>query len=663
MARIRKNKKPLPENTAKVDGGYILEESDQTVTTNGHLAYNFLSGIRSIDANYTNNDLLIEKMCSDSVISAALDIWTEDALQKDPLTGEIFNVEVESADDDLVAKKLAEGLAQRLNKLLKIDLNMEKYLANYTKRILKYGNCMVKLDFADALVDERLKLKETSVDSKNIYTKVALKLCNILNESNDSSSTSNTTRSFDHPLKMLNDGALADDYKVDYEYMLEHCTIDDIDESTKKVLTEEILSGEKKEKTVRGRWYTEVLGHGTNIYELSSKQMVIAYIDRDAPNKFIKPANIINFSNNTGKHRVSFEVGDIYEDANQKEYYQLERGESFIENAMVAWQVLSALEDILLLTRMSRSILYRIFSVEVGNKDNKETARILDRLKNRLKLEETEDIRSKIYSSTLAQVPLADSVFIPTRNGVGVTDVKTIGGDVNLRDAVDLDYFRDKLHSALRIPAPYLSYTESLPGGIGDSSLTRMDIRYSRTIARIQSILAEGLKDICIRYLELTIGKKALNELPRFKVKFTSINSAEDASRAELQQTFMKTLSESLEGLKALGVDIASNPEGYKNTREQLLSQYFGAILLEKIKKDEELMNVSSPQEMAKSSDSSANLDFGENSDSGGVDINIDNSQEEPSIEEPAEEPAEEPSIEPAEDMGVEPAETTNELS
>ena len=121
MARIRKNKKPLPENTAKVDGGYILEESDQTVTTNGHLAYNFLSGIRSIDANYTNNDLLIEKMCSDSVISAALDIWTEDALQKDPLTGEIFNVEVESADDDLVSKKLAEGLAQRLNKLLKID--------------------------------------------------------------------------------------------------------------------------------------------------------------------------------------------------------------------------------------------------------------------------------------------------------------------------------------------------------------------------------------------------------------------------------------------------------------------------------------------------------------------------------------------------------------
>ena len=662
MARFKKSKEPLLENIPKLDGGYILEESDQMATTNGHLAYNFLSGIRSIDANYTNNDLLIEKMCSDAVISAALDIWTEDALQKDPLTGEIFNVEVESADDDLVAKKLAEGLAQRLNKLLKIDLNMEKYLANYTKRILKYGNCILKLDFADTLVDERLKLKEESNESKQMYTKVALKLSNILDESDNIIKSNSATKSFDHPLKMLKDGALADDYKVDYEYMLEHCTIDDIDESTKKVLTEEILSGEKKEKTVRGRWYTEILGHGTNIYELSSKQMVIAYIDRDAPNKFIKPANIINFSNNTGKHRVSFEVGDIYEDTNQKEYFQLERGESFIENAMVAWQVLSALEDILLLTRMSRSILYRIFSVEVGNKDNKETARILDRLKNRLKLEETVDIRSKIYSSTLAQVPLADSVFIPTRNGIGVTDVKTVGGDVNLKDAIDLDYFRDKLHSALRIPAPYLSYTESLPGGIGDSSLTRMDIRYSRTIARIQSILAEGLKDICIRYLELTIGKKALNELPRFKVKFTSINSAEDASRAELQQTFMKTLSDSLEGLKALGVDIASNPEGYQKTRDQLLSQYFGAILLECIKKDEEIMHVAAPEELAKGNHDrpETDLDFGENPEPKGVDININNSQDEEPMEEPeasAEVPEEIPNI------SSEPEQTARELS
>lgn len=606
--RIRKNKMKEESNVSKMDAGYLLE-SDQSATSNGHMMYNFLNGIRTVDSNYVNNDLLIDKMCQDSVIAAALDIWTEDALQKDPLTGEIFNVEVDTDNDDPVSKKLSEGLAKRLNNLLKKDLNANKYLATWCKRILKYGNCYLKLDFADKLTDEQLKLKE-SVNSKNRFTSIAVQTKNILEDDNHIP--------FDNRTKMINKetGKLKSSYNVNLESMMESIDNDKIlqrDENGKArlYLREEVLERPEQEKTVAGRWYTEILGHGTNLYELSSKQKVVAYIDRDATNQFIKPENIINFANNTGKHRVLFEVGDIQEDAEKKEYYQLERGEGFIENAMVAWQVLSALEDILLLTRMTRSILYRIFQVQVGNKGNKETAQILDRLKNRLKMEETVDIRSRIYSSTLTQVPLADSIFIPMHGETGAIDVKTVGGDVNLKDAIDLDYFRDKLHSALRIPAPYLSYTETLPGGIGDSSLTRMDIRYSRTITRIQSILAEGLRDICIRYLELTIGERALAELPDFKIKFTSINSAEDASRAELQKTFMETLQQTLSGLKELGVDLATNPEGYKKTRDILLNQYFGSTLMQAIKEDETMMSVAAPQELADDKGNGSSPDSG----------------------------------------------------
>lgn len=668
----RKNKNKSVEKEKKYfDAGYVLEESDMGATTNGHQAYNFLNGIRSIDVNYTNDDLLLDKMCADSVIAAALDIWTEDALQKDPLSGEIFTIEVEEVDDDPVSKKLAEGLAKRLDNLLKKDLQANKYLATWTKRILKYGNCYMKLDFADRLVDEKLKLKESN-SSKDIFTEIAKKTMKML--TNDSNAIKQL--SFDNRFKMYDGIKLNETYSVDLEKMAEDANtleddnakkyIDNLKESLNpnnmkdKSLKEELLTNKDGEdKTVSGRWYTEILGHGTNIYELSSKQKVVAYVDRDAPNKFIKPDNIINFSNNTGKHRVSFEVGDIYEDATKKEYYQLERGESFIENAMVAWQVLTALEDILLLTRMTRSMLYRIFSVQVGNKGNKETALILDRLKNRLKLEETVDVRSKIYSSTLTQVPLADSVFIPVHGETGAIKVDTVGGDVNLKDAIDLDYFRDKLHSALRIPAPYLSYTESLPGGIGDSSLTRMDIRYSRTIARIQSILAEGLKDICTRYLQLTIGQKALDELPFFKIKFTSINSAEDASRAQLQQTFMDTLGKCIDGLANLGVDIKGNPEGYKKTRDTLLSQYFGSVLTQAIKEDETLMSVTAPQEMA---NDKGNDNDGPSMGGTDVDVNVDGvGGPEPSEEENPEEDLDNIEMGGPEEGPV--PETTNELS
>lgn len=622
--RIRKNKIKEESDVSKMDAGYLLE-SDQSATSNGHMMYNFLNGIRTVDSNYVNNDLLIDKMCQDSVIAAALDIWTEDALQKDPLTGEIFNVEVDNDNDDPVSKKLSEGLAKRLNNLLKKDLNANKYLATWCKRVLKYGNCYLKLDFADKLTDEQLKLKE-SVNSKNRFTSIAVQTKNILEDENN--------KPFDNRTKMLDrkTGKLKSSYNVNLESMMESIDNDkilqkDSNGKARLYLKEEVLERPEQEKTVAGRWYTEILGHGTNLYELSSKQKVVAYIDRDATNQFIKPENIINFANNTGKHRVLFEVGDIQEDAEKKEYYQLERGEGFIENAMVAWQVLSALEDILLLTRMTRSILYRIFQVQVGNKGNKETAQILDRLKNRLKMEETVDIRSRIYSSTLTQVPLADSIFIPMHGDTGAIKVETVGGDVNLKDAIDLDYFRDKLHSALRIPAPYLSYTETLPGGIGDSSLTRMDIRYSRTITRIQSILAEGLRDICTRYLELTIGERALAELPDFRIKFTSINSAEDASRAELQKTFMETLQQTLSGLKELGVDLATNPEGYKKTRDILLNQYFGSTLMQAIKEDETMMSVAAPQELADDKGNGSSPDSGPVPDSdfgGGPDFGAD---------------------------------------
>ena len=596
------NRKQVTQSPSKEGLGDFLKEY---ATSNGVNFYSFIQGIRSIDSNYLNNDALIERMTQDSIVASAINMWIEDALQKDPQTKEIFNVEVENPDD-FAEKQLSKGLSIELNRFLKDDLRMEKYLVPILKRVLTYGNCPVKLDFADTLDDEKLELKESNME---MFGKTTTKLKELFGDTKNEDRTKHQY-AIDDKINRLNE----DSYSVDWEQCGEEIVNRDhsqlkklresIDKSIKKLTS--LKEGEKllKEdqlldlkKMIKGRWYTQNIGHGTNIYALSSKQKLIAYLDRDNPDKYIKPDRIVNFANNTGKHSVTFEVGNSTDPASSKVYYTLERGESFIEDAMTAWQVLAALEDILLLTRMTRSILYRIFSVEVGNKGNKETKDLLERLKNKIKMDETVDIRSKIYNSSLAQVPLGDSIFIPTRNGVGVIDVKTVGGDVNLHDAVDLDYFKDKLFSGLRIPAPFLGFTESLPGGIGDTSLTRMDIRYSRTITRIQTILAEGLKDLCLVYLKLTRTEKALNELPDFKIIFTSINSAEDISRADLKQTQMETLKSVLEGLKGLGVDIAGNSEGYEETRQQLIKEYYGSILLEKILEDEKSMPVQGPTE------------------------------------------------------------------
>ena len=111
-------------------------------------------------------------MKEDSIISSALDMWTEDALQRDPQSKEIFHIELDTPDD-FVENELSKGLTKELDRFLKDDLRMEKYLPGITKMLLTYGSCPVKLDFADTLADEKLELKESE---KSKYEHVSAKL-------------------------------------------------------------------------------------------------------------------------------------------------------------------------------------------------------------------------------------------------------------------------------------------------------------------------------------------------------------------------------------------------------------------------------------------------------------------------------------------------------
>ena len=87
-------------------------------------------------------------------------------------------------------------------------------------------------------------------------------------------------------------------------------------------------------------------------------------------------------------------------------------------------------------------------------------------------------------------------IYHVVRDGKGAITVDTIGGDFNLRDAIDLDYFKDKLFAALKIPRSFLGFEDDMPGSLGNTSLVRMDIRYARTVRGLQNILSSGIKDL-----------------------------------------------------------------------------------------------------------------------------------------------------------------------
>lgn len=111
-----------------------------------------------------------------------------------------------------------------------------------------------------------------------------------------------------------------------------------------------------------------------------------------------------------------------------------------------------------------------------------------------------------------------------------------------------------------------------------------MDIRYARTIKGIQSILAEGMKDLCLKYLSFTRPDSVLRELPDFKIVFTSINTEEDNQRCETKQTQMDTLAKILESFEGLGIDVGGTPE----LRNALIKEWIGSDYLEIIEEAEE---------------------------------------------------------------------------
>ena len=129
-------------------------------------AYNFVRGLRLIASDTYNNDYLLDRMMDDATISAAVDMYIDDALQVDPQRKEIFWVEVDNTDDKL-EENLAKGLTDELNRFLKTDLRMDKELRTIARRYIQYGSCICRLDFIDKLEDMGMKQDEENIIENN----------------------------------------------------------------------------------------------------------------------------------------------------------------------------------------------------------------------------------------------------------------------------------------------------------------------------------------------------------------------------------------------------------------------------------------------------------------------------------------------------------------
>lgn len=230
--------------------------------------------------------------------------------------------------------------------------------------------------------------------------------------------------------------------------------------------------------------------------------------------------------------------------------YEVARGKSILYDVYPIQRELQLLEDSLILNRLTRSSLIRLLEIEVGDMPKKEVNNYLRRIKNLIEQHISMDKNTGSYKSYNAPGPIDNVIYIPVQNGKGHININNLGGDVNVRDIADIDYFNNKRSGALKIPRSFLG--DSGEGSQLDNggTLTQLSMRYARTIKRIQTAYIRAITTL----LNLFFIDKKLDYVNKFQVRMTSPSTQEDISRNDLINgnidliSSIMSLTESLQG-------------------------------------------------------------------------------------------------------------------
>ncbi len=172
-------------------------------------------------------------------------------------------------------------------------------------------------------------------------------------------------------------------------------------------------------------------------------------------------------------------------------------GKAMIENGRRLWKQLSLMEDAMLIHRIMRAPEKRIFKIDIGNIPPNEVDNYMQRIINKMKKTPFVDKNTGDYNLKYNMQNLSEDFYLPVRGGDSGTNIENLSG-LEFNNTDDIDYLKAKLFAALKIPKAYLGYEEQING---KATLAAEDVRFARTIERIQRIVVSELSKIAIVHL------------------------------------------------------------------------------------------------------------------------------------------------------------------
>ena len=172
-------------------------------------------------------------------------------------------------------------------------------------------------------------------------------------------------------------------------------------------------------------------------------------------------------------------------------------GKSIIEGGRRVWKQLSLMEDAMLIHRVMRAPEKRIFKVDVGNIPPSEVDQYMQKLMDKMKKVPYIDERTGDYNLRFNLQNMVEDFYLPVRGSDSGTSIEPLSG-MEFNGIDDIEYLRNKMLAALKIPKAFLGYEEDLSG---KATLASEDVRFAKTVNRVQRILISELNKIAMVHL------------------------------------------------------------------------------------------------------------------------------------------------------------------
>ena len=223
-------------------------------------------------------------------------------------------------------------------------------------------------------------------------------------------------------------------------------------------------------------------------------------------------------------------------------------GKAMIEGARRVWKQISLMEDAMMIHRIMRAPEKRVFKIDIGNINPQEVDNYMQKIITKMKKTPFVNKETGDYNLKYNIQNLTEDFFLPVRGGDSGTSIENLQG-LEYTATEDIDYLKAKLFAALKVPKSFLGYEEDVNG---KATLAAQDVRFARTIERIQRTIVSELTKIAIVHL----ASQGIDdsEMTNFELTLTNASTIYEQEKVNLWSEKTRLASD-LKGLNMLSTD------------------------------------------------------------------------------------------------------------